>query len=225
MQYMADCVVLLRHRLEDRVSLRTLRTVKYRGSGFAENAFPMVIGPKGIEVAAVAPLEPEYPVSNERVSTGIEGLDQMLSGGYYRGSSALVSGAPGTAKSTLGGSFVEAACQRGERALYISFDESAGEIVRNLASVDIQLGPFVESGRLRIHSARTDSQSADQHLMALQALVVEHEPECMVIDPLSAMIKAGGNVAALSVAERLLGLAKSRGGDDPFHQPAGGRFS
>ena len=123
----------------------------------------------------------------------------------------LVSGAPGTAKSTLCGAFVEAACQRGERALYMSFDESASEIQRNLASVNIQLPPHVESGRLRIHSARAEARSADQHLMRLQAVIAEHEPACVAIDPLSAMIKAGGDVASLSMAERLLSVTKSRG--------------
>jgi circadian clock protein KaiC len=211
MQYMADCVVLLTHRLQNRVSLRTVRTVKYRGSSFAENEFPAVIGPSGMEVGFAGQLEPSYEVSSERISTGIEGLDNMLSGGYYRGSSVLISGAPGTAKSTLCGTFVEAACQRGERALYISFDESAGEIIRNLSSVNVQLGPYVESGLLQIYAARAEARSADRHLTKLRALIAEHEPRCVAIDPLSAMIKAGGGLTAISMAERLLGLTKSRG--------------
>lgn len=210
MQFMADCVIQLSHRLEERVSLRTVRTIKYRGSGFAEKAFPIVIGPQGIEVGVAEEFEPTYQVSTERVSTGIEQLDTMLSGGYYRGSSALISGAPGTAKSTLCGSFVEAACRRGERALYVSFDEAASEIARNLASVGIELAPHVESGLLEIYSVRTEARSADQHLMRLRALIAEHEPRCVAIDPLSAMIKAGGEVVAMSVAERLISLTKSR---------------
>jgi len=211
MQYMADCVVLLTHRLEERVSLRTVRTVKYRGSSFVENEFPAVIGPAGIEVGIVEQFEPTYQASTERVSTGIKRLDHMLSGGYYLGSSVLVSGAPGTAKSTLCGTFVEAACQRGERALYISFDESASEIIRNLASVNIQLEPHVESGLLQICAVRTEARSADQHLLQLRTLIAEHKPRCIAIDPLSAMVKAGGDVAAMSMAERLLALTKSRG--------------
>jgi circadian clock protein KaiC len=127
MQFMADCVVQLTHRLEDGVSLRTLRIAKYRGSGFAENEFPFIIGPAGIDLGLVGMLQEGQEVSGERASTGIPRLDRMLSGGFYRGSSILITGAPGTAKSTLCGAFVEAACRRGEAALYVSFDEAAGE--------------------------------------------------------------------------------------------------
>lgn len=211
MQFMADCVVVLSHQVEDRVSLRTVRTLKYRGSSFLENELPLVIGPTGLDVGIADQLEPRYEASGERVSTGVRGLDDMLSGGYYRGSSVLISGAPGTAKSTLCGAFVEAACQRGERALFVSFDESASEIIRNLASVAIHLQPHIDSGALRIYSIRSEAGSADLHLMRLRALFAQHRPACVAIDPLSAMARAGGGVAALSMAERLMSVAKSQG--------------
>jgi circadian clock protein KaiC len=208
-QFMADCVVSLTHPFEDRTSLRSLRIVKYRGSGFAENEFPFAIGSSGIEVGTPGQIEHVYRASTERVSTGIERLDLMLKGGLYRGSSLLISGAPGTAKSTLSGAFIEAACLRGEQALYISFDEAADEVVRNLASVNIQLAPYLQSGLLRIYSARSEVGSAEEHLMRLKRLIAEHKPRCMAIDPLSAMIKAGGRVAAFSVVQRLLNLSKT----------------
>jgi circadian clock protein KaiC len=211
MQFMADCVVLLQHRLVEQVSLRGLRIVKYRGSAFAENETPMVIGTSGVEAASLGMAEVDYPVSAERVSSGIEGLDTMLGGGYYRGTSVLITGAPGTAKSTLGGAFAEAACQGGERTLYVSFDEAASEIVRNLASVGIDLGPHVAAGTLRVVSFRTEARSAEEHLLRLKALMGEHGPRCLVIDPLSAMVKAGGQLSALGVAQRLLYLTKSQG--------------
>ncbi|HWQ19496.1 MAG TPA: circadian clock protein KaiC [Methanotrichaceae archaeon] len=211
MQFMADCVVVLYHRLMDRISLREIRVVKYRGSSFSENEFPMVIGHHGIEIANIGLSEPEYEVFTDRVSTGVERLDSMLAGGYIRGSSILITGAPGTAKSSLAGAFIEAACKRGERSLYVSFDESAKEIVRNMASINIQLEPHVESGTLRMYSARTEARSAEEHLMSIRRLIEEHRPRCIVIDPLSAMVKAGGHITALGAAERLIHLAKGKG--------------
>ncbi|MFZ6030126.1 MAG: circadian clock protein KaiC [Chloroflexota bacterium] len=211
MQFMADCVVMLDHRVDDAISLRSVRTLKYRGSEFSENELPMVIGATGIEVDVMDPPGVGYQVSTERISTGVPMLDDMLRGGLYRGSSTLITGSPGTAKSTLCGAFVEAACQRGEKALYVSFDEAGEEIVRNMASVNIRLQPYVESGLLYLHSVRTAARSADRHLMNLRTMIDGFQPLCVAVDPLSAVLKAGGALPASSMAERLLGLAKSRG--------------
>lgn len=209
MQFMADCVVLLHHHLAERVSLRELRVVKYRGSNFAENEFPLVIGPQGMEVTSFGLKEPEVEAPTERLSSSIERLDTMLSGGYYRGSSVLITGAPGTAKSSLSAAFAEAACRRGEKTLYVSFDERVSEMVRNLSSVNIHLGPHIESGVLRTYSERSEARSAEAHLMRIKALIREQKPRCLVIDPLSAMVKAGGRIPALGVSKELLRSAKA----------------
>ncbi|HEX6060129.1 MAG TPA: circadian clock protein KaiC [Gemmatimonadaceae bacterium] len=211
MQFMVDCVVALQHRLSERVSIRTLRILKYRGSGFAENEFPIVISDSGIEVSSFGSPMLQYPASSERVSTGIARLDAMLAGGYYRGSSTLISGAPGTAKSTLAGAFVAAACERGERALWLSFDESAAQIARNLRSVGIDLAPHLASGRLVVHSVRTESRGAEEHLVDLRRRTEGHAPSVMVIDPISALAKTGGNVAAVHASLRMLDHARTRG--------------
>ncbi|NTV11529.1 MAG: circadian clock protein KaiC [Zoogloea sp.] len=211
LQFMADCIVRLEHRIVDRVSLRKLRVMKYRGSKFAENESPLLIGDAGIQVADPGPVELEFPVSRERISSGVARLDTMLDGGYFRCSSVLVTGAPGTAKSTLCGAFVEAAAARGERGLYVSFDESANEIVRNLSSVNIQLARAVEAGLLTVYSIRTDTRSGEQHFMELRNLVHQHGPSCMVVDPLSAILKTGGSLVAIDIAQRLLYHVKSMG--------------
>lgn len=209
MQFMADCVVLLYHHMAERISLRYLRVLKYRGSHFAENEFPLVIGSQGMEITSFGPEESRVEAFGDRVSSGIERLDTMLGGGYYRGASVLITGAPGTAKSTLSAAFAEAACRRGEKTLYVSFDESAPEIVRNLSSVGIRLGPHVESGVLRIYSAGTEAKSAEEHLMRIKSLIREQKPRCLVIDPLTAMVKAGGRIPALGMAKELLYSAKA----------------
>jgi circadian clock protein KaiC len=210
MQFMVDCVALLQHRLYDRVSMRTVRVTKYRGSGFSENEFPLIISKNGIRVSTFGAKKTEK-ASTERVSTGIDRLDTMLGGGYYRGSSVLISGAPGTAKTTLSAACVVAACARGERALVITFDEGASQYVRNLASVGMELQRLVEDGTLLISSSRTESQGAEEHLLAIKELIDNHKPAILVIDPISALIKTGGHIAASHASLRIMDLAKSRG--------------
>lgn len=211
MQYMADCVVELNHRIEQRDSLRSMRVVKYRGSSFAANEYPLIISSNGIVVSGTEFAEPEYPVFTERISTGVERLDNMLEGGYYRGSSILVTGSPGTAKSTLSAAFIEAACLRGERSIYLSFDEGANEVIRNMRSIGIELGTHVDSGVLRVHSQLAEQKNAEEHLIAIRDLIREHKPQCIVIDPLSAMLKSVGLNSTISVAQRLIRLIKSQG--------------
>lgn len=211
MQFMTDCVVELNHEVRDHVSLRHIRVVKYRGSNFAENEIPLVIGPAGIEIASIGDVDFDYPVFTERIATGVTQLDEMLTGGYYRGASILITGAPGTAKSTLCGAFVEAACQRDESALYISFDESGNEIVRNLASVAIALDAHRQAGRLIMQSLRSEARNAEEQLLYIRRLVERHSPNYLVIDPVSALLKAGKQLDARQVVQRLLYFAKSRG--------------
>lgn len=211
MHFMADCVVALQMRIQDRVSMRDMRIMKCRGSSFAENEFPMVIGPSGIEVAGLPEAAGPVEAPTERVSTGVDRLDTMLRGGYFRGAGILITGLPGTAKSTLAGAFAEAACARGERTLFVGFDEPPAEIVRNLASVDIRFAPHIESGLLRMHSAYTATRSAEEHLLSLRSLIREHRAKAVVIDPISTLLRAGGEVMAFSAAERLIQLAKREG--------------
>ena len=211
MQFMVDCVVQLEHRLVDRVSLRSLRVLKYRGSAFAENEFPLIIGPQGIEVATFGVSELTHQVFKDRVSCGVIPLDRMLGGGYYRGTSVLISGAPGTAKTTLAGAFTDSACQRGDRVLYVSFDEAADQIVRNLQSVGIDLAPHREAELLSMYSTRTETMSAEAHFIKLKSIIREVQPRAMVLDPISALIKTGGHTAAVHASLRLLDFAKAQG--------------
>ena len=215
MQFMVDCAVTLNHEVIEGVSQRNLRVIKYRGSSFSENESPFLIGSQGLEVAGSRELgrpdEGETPAMTERISTGVQRLDVMLGGGYYRGAGVLITGFPGTAKSTLSGAFTEAACLRGERTLFISFDSDANEVVRNLASVHIRLDRFVKKGLLRLVSARAISGSAEIHLMQIKDLAKKHGARCVVIDPVSALSKSGNEITASSVAERLLDWTKATG--------------
>jgi circadian clock protein KaiC len=208
LQFMVDCVVGFERRIEYGVALHRIGITKYRGSDFVAGEFPVSFGLSGMEVGAPEPAEIKQVSSSERVSAGFERLDTMLGGGLFRGSSTLITGVPGTSKTTLAGKFAEAACKRGERTLFVSFDESADRIVRNLTSVGTQLSTHIKSGLLRIYSGRTESIGAEDHLIKLKSLIREHRPRCMVIDPLSAIAKAGGLAAARAVANRFIYLAK-----------------
>jgi circadian clock protein KaiC len=213
MQFMVDCAVTLNHELIRGVSQRTMRVVKYRGSAHEESSSPFVIADTGMQVTgtAVSPRFETPVVTTERVSTGVARLDTMLSGGYYRGASVLITGFPGTAKSTLSGTFVEAACQRGEQTLFVRFDSDANEEIRNLASVNIQLKRFVKNGLLRLITARSVTRSAEIHLMHIKNAAQEQGTRCLVIDPVSALFSAGTEGTARSVAERLVDWTKAVG--------------
>jgi circadian clock protein KaiC len=212
MQFMVDCAVILNHKVVLGVSQRNLRVQKYRGTSFDENELPFLIGKSGFEVAVARPLQRgSLKVSNERVSSGVERLDTMLGGGYYRGASVLITGFPGTAKTTLCGTFAQAACKRGERTLFVSFDSDANEVIRDLASVGIRLARYVTSGHLSMASARTISGSAELYLAHIKALATEHKARCLVIDPVSTWAKSGNDLSAHSVSERLINWSKAEG--------------
>ena len=212
MQFMVDCAVILNHVISDGVSQRNLRVQKYRGSAFDENESPFIIGQKGLVVAGVRPLGRDTAeVTDERLSSGIERLDTMLGGGYFRGASILITGRPGTAKSTLGGAFVAAACRRGEPSMFVSFDSDRREMVRNLGSVGIALGEYVDSGLLRIVSVRTVSGSAETYLVRIRLLAAECGARTLVIDPVSTFFRSSNRLTAQRIAERLIDWAKSEG--------------
>lgn len=212
MQFMVDCAVMLNHSVVLGVSQRNLRVQKYRGSAFDENESPFLIGRSGFEVAVSRTLgRGQAEVTNERVGSGVARLDTMLGGGYYRGASVLITGFPGTAKTTLSGAFAEAACARGERTMFVSFDSDSNEVIRNLGSVGIQLNRFVEDGSLHMVSARTITGSAETYLVRIKTLAKEHRARCLVVDPVSTLSKSGNELTAHSVAERLIDWSKAEG--------------
>lgn len=212
MQFMVDCLVILNHSMVRGISQRDLRVQKYRGSGFEENESPFLIGASGIEIPVARPLgRVNAKVGNERISSGVKRLDTMLGGGYYRGASVLITGFSGTAKTTLSGAFAEAACRRGERTMFISFDSDGAEVIRNLASVGIQLNRFEKDGTLSMISARAITGSAESYLMRIKSLAKEHRARCLVIDPVSTWSKSGDDVMAQNVAERLIDWSKTEG--------------
>ena len=205
--FIVDCVVALTHEVENGFSRRRVRVIKYRGSSFSENESPFIIGARGMEVAISD--RPTSPIPTEKITTGLRQLDEMLYGGILRGSAMMITGNPGTAKTTLGGAFAEAAAKRGERTLYVAFDESSEEIVRNLTSVNIHLQEHVESGILQMHSEFVGAGGAEEHFQQIKALVRRQQATCLVIDPFTAFLSAESLANSQAVAARLIRWVKS----------------
>lgn len=211
LEFLADCVVTLHHRVSQGTALRFIRVAKYRGAAHSANEFPFTFTKNGIEITASGLQQVNHPASTERVSSGAERLDSMLCGGYYRGSSVLITGAPGTAKTSLSVAFAAAAAERGEQTLYVSFDESPEQIMRNAASIGIQLRPLVESGALVIRSLRGRGENPEAHVARMRAWFHEVQPRNVVIDPLSALEQPGCEANAAGAALQILDTAKSAG--------------
>jgi len=211
-EYMLPTTLVLTAAMIDRRLHRHLRVAKYRGSSHVPDQVPLIINDDGIQLPyqAVIP-DDRVKAGSDRIDTGIARLDSLLDGGPYRGSSTLISGRPGTAKSTLSASFSEAAARRDERTLYLSFDEMESPYVRNLASVGIELQPHIDAGRIRFHSRSAWSGLITEHVLMLQQQIVDFDPHLLVIDPISALLKAAGCEGPRAATERILEFARNRG--------------
>ncbi len=208
-EYVSDCVIFLDHRVTNQVSTRRIRIVKYRGSTHGTNEFPFLIDETGITVLPITSLGLKHEVTSERVSSGVPRLDAMLGGkGYFRGSTILVSGTAGTGKTSMAGSFVNAACKRGQRALYFAFEESASQIVRNLTSIGLNLKPWVDKGLLKIHSERPTIYGLEAHLATFHKMINDFEPNVVVIDPVSNLNIAGNLLDVKAMLTRLIDYLK-----------------
>jgi circadian clock protein KaiC len=211
-EYLSDCVVVLDDRVVQDVATRRLRVLKYRGSNHGRNEYPFLIGPEGLEVLPITSLSLSKVVSAERVSTGVPGLDEMLGGGgVFRGSGVLVSGSSGTGKTTIAASFADAACRRGETALFFSFEESESEIHRNLTSVGMDLSGWVEQGLLHFHNERPTNRGLEDHLAGMQRLIQEKAPSLVVVDPVSSLARGATAFDVSAMLMRQVYYLKSAG--------------
>jgi circadian clock protein KaiC len=210
-EYVSDAVLLLDHRVVDQIATRRLRFVKYRGSMHSTDEYPYLIDETGFSILPVTTLGLDYAVSSERVSTGIPRLDGMLGGqGYYRGSSVLVSGTAGTGKTSLAAYFADAACRRGERCLFLAFEESQDQIIRNMRSIGLNLEPWIEKGFLNFHAARPTLYGLEMHLTTIHKLTNDFQPRTVIMDPITNLSIVASNEEVKSVLMRLVDFFKNR---------------
>ena len=210
-EYVADCVILLDHRVQKQISTRRLRIVKYRGTSHGTNEYPFFIDEKGFSVLPITSIGLMHKAPTEFVSTGIERLDTMLNGrGFYRGSSILVSGTAGTGKSTLAAHFVGAACARGERALFFAFEESQDQIIRNMRAVGVDLEKHVRKGLLKFQNSRPSAWGLEMHLAMIHKLIDDFEPTVVVVDPITNFLGVGDQIDTKAMLTRLIDFLKTK---------------
>ncbi|HEX3101244.1 MAG TPA: circadian clock protein KaiC, partial [Pyrinomonadaceae bacterium] len=211
-EYVADCVLMLDQRVTEQISTRRMRVVKYRGSSHGTNEYPFLISEKGISIMPVTSLRLDHPALTERLSTGIKRLDEMLGGkGVYRGSSVLVSGAPGTGKSSLAAYFADASCRRGERAMLFAYEESEDQFLRNMRSIGLDLRSWIRKGLLNIHASRPTLQGLEEHLVMMHDMIMDAKPSVVVVDPISNLTLERHDSEVKPTIMRLIDLIKKEG--------------
>jgi circadian clock protein KaiC len=210
-EYVADCVIVLDQRIAEQICTRRLRVVKYRGTAHGTNEYPFLIGERGFSVLPITSLQLDHKASAARVPTGIARLDEMLGGkGVFRGSSVLVSGSPGTGKSSISAKFIDAVCRRGERALLFAYEESSAQIVRNMRSIGIDLEPWIEKGLLQVHASRPTLHGLEQHLVMMHDAVRAFGPSVVAVDPISNLALDGHDSDVKPTLMRLIDFLKQQ---------------
>jgi circadian clock protein KaiC len=204
-EYVSDCVIILDHRVENQISTRRLRVVKYRGSSHGTNEYPFLIDTDGISVLPVTSIDLSYKVSTSRISSGIPTLDEMLGGkGFFRGSSILISGTSGTGKTSLAAGFANASCARGEKCIYFAFEESPDQIMRNMKSINMDLSKYVKSGLLQFHASRPTLNGLEMHLLVIIKMIRKFKPKTVILDPITNLVTVGTVSELKSMLIRLI---------------------
>jgi len=211
-EYISDCIILLDNRVREQIATRRIRVIKYRGSNHGTNEYPFVIDKEGLSVIPITSAGLDQPGTSKRVSTGIPSLDEMFrGGGYTLGSTILASGTAGTGKTSLAAAFAVESCKRGERCLFLSYEESPGQLIQNLSSIGFQLEPLTKKGLLKIVSTRPSFFGLEMHLLELYKTIADFKPQSVIIDPLTSLIGQGNRLEIQSMLTRLIDVLKSKG--------------
>jgi circadian clock protein KaiC len=209
-EYTSDCVIILDQRIEEQVATRRLRVLKYRGSNHGTNEYPFLVTDNGVSVLPITSMALEHDASQERVSTGIEKLNEMLDGkGYFKGSTVLITGTAGTGKTSFAASFAKSVCKNGEQCIYFAFEESAKQIIRNVASIGLDLKPFIDQDLLKIHAVRPTLQGLEKHLLSMHHVMDRRKPAAVILDPITNLNAIGNLLDIKLMFIRIMDYLKS----------------
>jgi len=211
-EYISDCIILVDNRVREQIATRRMRVIKYRGSKHGVNEYPFVIDNGGLSVIPITSAGMDQPGTAERVATGVASLDKLFQGGgYTKGSTVLASGTAGTGKTSLAAAFAIETCRRGEKCLFLSYEESAGQLVQNMTSIGFDLAPLVKKGLLKMVSTRPSFFGLEMHLLDLYKLLAEFQPRAVIIDPLTSLLGQGNRLEVQSMLTRMIDALKSKG--------------
>jgi circadian clock protein KaiC len=211
LDFLADCVIYLDQRIENQVNTKRIQVVKYRGSSYGSNEFPFLITGKGMFFSAISDMRLNYEPLSQRVSSGSQFLDEILGGGYRKGTCILISGASGTGKTSIAATFARSACEGGHKVLYVNFEESASGMVAGMRSLGIDLGPAMRDCSLWVKPSMPESRGIEEHLYDKITAIKSFQSDHVVVDAISACKRIAGEKASFDFIMRFVHFCKKRG--------------
>lgn len=211
LDFLSDCNIHLDMRMENEKATRRIRVSKMRGSPHETNEFPFFLGSTGIHVVPLTSIRLQYETPEERYSTGMDGLDDMLEGkGYYKGSSILLSGTAGTGKTSLACWLAKALCRQGAKSLYFSLEESESQLLRNMRSIGLDLSKDRDVGLFECFSESSTALAIEHHIGRFMQICSEKNPDLVVIDPVTNFVNIGASYQIKNILMRLIDFFKDR---------------
>ncbi|OAI54417.1 hypothetical protein AYO47_02915 [Planctomyces sp. SCGC AG-212-M04] len=192
-EFVSDCVVVLRHQLLDEKVRRTIQIYKLRGDRHYKDEFPFTIECNGFCILPLSAAELELTQAStaDRISFGSARFDEMAGGGLFQDSVILFSGPTGCGKTLMATTFAAEACRRGERVLFLGYEESRPQLVRNAGSWGRDFEKWERAGLLKIACQYPEAQGFEGHAYAIQREIEQYRPSRLVIDSISALERIG----------------------------------
>ena len=207
-EFVSDNVVIVRNVLEGERRRRTIEILKLRGTTHMKGEYPFTITNDGINIFPLGAMRLTQRSSNVRISSGVNTLDELCGGGFFKDSIILATGATGTGKTLLVSKFIEEGCRRGERAILFAYEESRAQLSRNASSWGINFEEMEQKGLLKLLCCYPESAGLEDHLQTIKSEIAQFKPSRIAIDSLSALARGVTNNAFRQFVIGVTGYAK-----------------